>query len=277
MFWWLFTASLPLRGNSEGHVVQSEPAEHLMGLWCCTAECVLFNSIKMLLASRDIVNLPNKETPLPRCWSGIRTGNIFSFNLIYSEPSLHILCAGLKSSQPWRALGEPEVGVSFWGLSPCSPVPGQQQTGHCSQALLQLCPGTHSGGRAGSKVNDWHNLLAGITAEVWKNTPLLVHHGADNKAGNLGEHPKGNKGRLNVIFITDTFVWLEKVVTVQEAFSVFSQFSITKSINTKPKQPLLTKILLTYVHSPSLLQSVILQLAGMLQLIFKTSSDGSWG
>lgn len=241
MFWWLFTASLPLRGSSEGHAVQSEPAEHLMGLWCCTAECVLFNLIKMLFASRDIVNLPNKkDTPLPKATSSASTR--LTHSTTCTSSALPRELPAVKGSG--RAWG----GCEPFGASPSAP----QCLGSSKlSTAARLCSSSalagtqcHTGGRAGSKVNDLHNLLAGVTAEVWKNTPLLVHQGADNRVGSLGEHPKGNKGRLSVIFITDTLVWLEKVVTVQEAFSVFSRFSITEGINPKPKQPLLTKILL---------------------------------
>lgn len=118
------------------------------------------------------------------------------------------------------------------GPLPCSPVPG-----HCSlgsaPALPLLAP------RREGWLQNKH--ISAICCQL--SQPLLGHQGADNKVENLGEHPRGNKGRLNVIFITDTFVSLEKVVTVQEAFSVFSQFSITEDTNPKPNQPLLTKIL----------------------------------
>lgn len=148
-------------------------------------------------------------------------------------------CAGVQSQQ-WGALGETEGGESPLGPLPCSPVPG-----HCSlgsaPALPLLAPR-----REGWLQNKHISAICWQLSQLrsWKNTPLLGHQGADNKVENLGEHPRGNKGRLNVIFITDTFVSLEKVVTVQEAFSVFSQFSITEDTNPKPNQPLLTKILL---------------------------------
>lgn len=249
MFWWLVTASLPLRGNSEGHVVQSEAAEHLMRLWCCIAECVLFNLIKMLIASSDIVKLPNKkESPLPKWGSDIRTGNIFGFNVIYPQHNLQTLCAGLKSHPAMESSGRDWGRCEHFGVSPhCSPMPGQQQSWALQSELCSssaLAPSATQEGGLVPKQMHYCNLLAAITTEVWKNTPLLVHHGVDNKAGNLEEHPRGNKGRLNVIFITDTLVWLEKVVTVQEAFSVISQFSITEDINPKPNKPLLTKIFL---------------------------------
>lgn len=154
MFWWLVTASLPLRGNTEGHVVQSEPAEHLMRWWCSTAECVLFNLIKMLIASSDIVNLPNKkETPLSKWWSDIRTGNIFGFNVIYSQHNLHILCAGMKSHQVMKSSGRDWGRCEPFGAWPhCSPMPGQQQSRALQSSALA---GTqcHTGGRAGSKAN----------------------------------------------------------------------------------------------------------------------------
>lgn len=60
-----------LRGNSEGSAGQFEPAENLTRCWCSTVEFtkqyVLLSFKKMLIASGDIVNLPNKkETTLPK-------------------------------------------------------------------------------------------------------------------------------------------------------------------------------------------------------------------
>lgn len=141
-----------------------------------------------------------------------------------------------SSGELWERLREVRA---LWGL-PLLPSAWALQPGLCSSSALA---GTQEEGLAPKQT------ISAICWQLsqlrcWKNTPLLVHQGIDNKVENLGEHPRRNKGRLNVIYITDTFVSLEKVVRVHEAFSVFSQFSITEDINPKPNQPLLTKILL---------------------------------
>jgi len=67
------------------------------------------------------------------------------------------------------------------------------------------------------------------------------------------------------------------MVRLQEEFSVLSQFSISADINPKTNPPPPSQNLNCIFHSPSLLQSASLQLAGMIQMIFKPSSDGSHG
>lgn len=166
MFWCLVTASLPLRGNSEGHVAQSEPAEPLMRLWSSIAECVLFNLIKTPIAGSDIVNLPSKkEAPLPTWWSGIKTGNIFGFSVIYSQHSLKSLCWGaepaVRSSGRdwgrWEPFGASSLLPSAWALQP----------GLCSSSALA---GTQEGGLAPKQTHQC-NLLAAITTEVLEKYP----------------------------------------------------------------------------------------------------------
>lgn len=197
MFWWLVTASFPLRGNSEGHVVQSEPAEHLMRLWCCIAECVLFNLIKMLIASSDTVNPPNKEeTALPKGWSDIRTGNTFGFNTIYSAQFANPLCwyKELPSNEElWERLREV---WAFQGLSPL--LPNAWAAAKLGTAEPRLCPssalaGTQcpTGGRAGSRAEALVQFAGSFLNWGVEKYPVLVHQDADNKAGNSGEHPRG--------------------------------------------------------------------------------------
>lgn len=170
MFWWLFTASLPLRGNSEGHVVQSEPAEHLMGLWCCTAECVLFNSIKMLLASRDIVNLPNKETPLPRCWSGIRTATSSASTWFTASPAAHPLCwpeelPAMKSS-----------GGAWGGCELLGPLPLLPSAWAAANWALQ--PGS-------APALPWHPLRR----EGWLQSEWLAQFAGRDHSRGVEKHP----------------------------------------------------------------------------------------
>lgn len=152
-------------------------------------------------------------------------------------------CKSSVLAQQWRALRDTEVGVSLWGSPHCSPVPGTAAR-LCSSSVLA---GTqcHTGGRAGSKANALAQFAGSYPSRGVEKHPSPCAPGWSQQTGNLGEHPRRNKGRINVIFITDTLAWLEKVFTVQEAFSVFSQFSITEGINPKANQPLLTKTLLT--------------------------------
>ena len=115
----------------------------------------------MFIASSGIVNLPNKkEIPLPKRWSDIRTDNFLCFSMIYSQHSLQILCAGIKSHQAMKSFGRSSArrAVLFGACPYCSPVPEQQQswalqTPGSAPAQPLLAPWAIQQVRAGAKAN----------------------------------------------------------------------------------------------------------------------------
>lgn len=123
--------------------------------------------------------------------------------------------AGTKSHHVMKSFGTDRTRrvVPSEAAAHCSPVPGQQQTGHRRPlALLQLslCWHTAPYSRRELVPKKMHHsavcwqLVLSITTEMFEKHPCFCPLECCNKAGNLGEQHMENNDRLNVIFIAAT-------------------------------------------------------------------------